>query len=255
MGRATGQTGPYFQISAGWQHGCALAGTGVIECWGGNDYGQGDDQTGDYVQVSAGSGHSCAITSTGAADCWGDNFNGRADDQPGPYGPYVPWAEVMVKKVIVGDAPADGWAFTGDLGAFTLPAAGGEQLFPVNPGSSVTITETDNPGWTALVSCAPGGETGNATVTLTPGEAAPTTCTFTNTLCQPGYFDNGTICEAAAPGYYVPSAGMSQQLPCPDGTTSGPAATACVPVGSVTFEIFIGMVADNYNGVRGSNGD
>ena len=83
----------------------------------------------------------------------------------------------MVKKVVVGDAPANAWAFSGGLGNFTLPAAGGEKTFPLTPG-----------------------QTGIASVTLTLGEAVPATCTFTNTLCRPGYYDNDTICKAADPG-------------------------------------------------------
>lgn len=81
--------------------------------------------------------------------------NGRADDQPGPYGPYVPWAEVTVKKVVLGSAPAGDWVFGGTLGAFTLPAAGGERLFPRTIGDTVTITETDRPGWAVAVACSP----------------------------------------------------------------------------------------------------
>lgn len=49
-------------------------------------------------------------------------------------------------KVVVGDPPADDWSFGGTLGSFTLPAAGGEQVFSLNPGDTVTVSETDRPG-------------------------------------------------------------------------------------------------------------
>jgi len=127
-------------------------------------------------------------------------------------------------------APANAWAFSGGLGNFTLPAAGGEKTFPLTPGQTVTVSETDRPGWAATVACAPGGQTGIASVTLTLGEAVPATCTFTNTLCRPGYYDNGTICKAA-------------QLPCPDGTTSGGAASVCTPIGAPRGQIFISLIA------------
>ena len=192
------------------------------------------------------SGHSCAITTSGAADCWGDNWVGRADDQPGPYGSYVPWAALVVTKVVVGDPPADDWSFGGTLGSFTLPAVGGEQIFSLNPGDTVIVSETDRPGWAATVACAPGGETGIASVTLTPAEAVVSSCIFTNTLCQPGYYDNGTICKAADPGYYVPNPGATEQLPCPDGTTSGGAASVCTPIGAPRGQIFISLIAVSY---------
>ena len=98
----------------------------------------------------------------------------------------------MVKKVVVGDAPANAWAFSGGLGNFTLPAAGGEKTFPLTPGQTVTVSEPAWPGRTATVACFPGGQTVIASLSLTLGEAVPATCTFTNTLCRPGYYDNDT---------------------------------------------------------------
>ena len=200
-------------------------------------------QPGPYRQISAGGSHTCALTRDGAADCWGDDSVGRATDQPGPYGPYVPWAALTVTKVVVGDPPGDDWSFDGTLGSFTLSATGGEQLFLLNAGDTVTVSETDRPGWAAKVACAPGGETGIASVTLTLAEGVVSSCIFTNTLCQPGYYDNGTICKAADPGFYVPGPGATQQLPCPPGTTSPSGASACVPVGTLGGIIFIPVSA------------
>lgn len=236
---------------------------------------------GILLQVSAGSGHTCALKNDLTADCWGDNFNGRADDQPGPYGLYSPWSAVTVKKVVVGTPPADDWAFTSNVaGDFTLPAAGGEKYFLIGYDSSATytISEPDRPGWIASAGCAPGGQTGTNSVTLPLPEAVENTCTFTNTLCLAGTFDDGTICKAAdpghyvgsdgassqmacVPGYYQPAAGQSaclaadpgyyvpgpaatEQLQCPAGTSSGPAATECT-TGPIERKIFLPMVVNS----------
>ena len=78
-------------ITAGYRHTCALMDAGVVECWGGNDYGQlGDASTNDswkpkVVQglprgvqsISAGSLHTCVLISGGAVECWGRNEEGE----------------------------------------------------------------------------------------------------------------------------------------------------------------------------------
>ncbi len=77
------------QISAGYDHTCALINDGTIKCWGDNTYGQvgnGAAAAGGVstaatvvnlaekaVQVSAGGYMSCARLLSGAVQCWGRN--------------------------------------------------------------------------------------------------------------------------------------------------------------------------------------
>lgn len=113
-------------------------------------------------------------------------------------------------------------------------------------------------------------------MTLTLSEAVANSCTFLNQLCQPGRYDNGTICKAADPGhhvatsgstsqtactpgyyqplsgqssstaanpgYYVPGPAATAQQQCPAGTTSGPAASACTPITSTGAKVYLPMV-------------
>jgi len=114
------------QISAGFQHTCAIASNDQMYCWGGNSTGRlGDGTTtnsytpvavllGDrpvltVKQIAAGTNHTCAIASNDQVYCWGSNANGRLGDGT-TTNSYTPVAvqlgdrpNLTVKQIAVGD--------------------------------------------------------------------------------------------------------------------------------------------------------
>ena len=94
---------------------------------------------------------------------------------------------INVVKTLVGAAPGTDWAYTGDLGAFTIPATGGGETFMELADGSYTITETTKPGYTVSAECLIGGvvvDSGvdSVTVIFDEEEDEVATCFFTNTL-------------------------------------------------------------------------
>jgi alpha-tubulin suppressor-like RCC1 family protein len=95
-----GLDAPVTQITAGYNHTCALTNAGAIQCWGANTNGQlgaeSSDRCGDFdcsvtpiavtgvtggvSAAAAGFAHTCAITSDGGLKCWGFNLYGQLGD-------------------------------------------------------------------------------------------------------------------------------------------------------------------------------
>jgi alpha-tubulin suppressor-like RCC1 family protein len=65
----------FVQVSAGYQHTCALHESGAISCWGDDGDGQvsnpNADPLKDFSQISANGGQTCALRRDGSFQCWG----------------------------------------------------------------------------------------------------------------------------------------------------------------------------------------
>jgi alpha-tubulin suppressor-like RCC1 family protein len=82
------------RVAVGWNHACAVTGTGELKCWGWNYYGQlGDATTTSRIvpvratgltdgvtDIGMGWAHSCIVTEQGGVNCWGLNENGQLGD-------------------------------------------------------------------------------------------------------------------------------------------------------------------------------
>ncbi|GMU02576.1 hypothetical protein KH5H1_66960 [Corallococcus caeni] len=89
LGKAT-------KLATGGDHSCVLLDTGLVRCWGRNDFGQlgynttqnlGDGEAvtafgyvnlgGPAIRIATGKDHSCAVMATGKVRCWGRNQYGQ----------------------------------------------------------------------------------------------------------------------------------------------------------------------------------
>jgi alpha-tubulin suppressor-like RCC1 family protein len=104
------------KVSAGSDHTCAIRGSGIAYCWGGNSWGQlGNGSSSnatapvlvygdiiDWTQIASGSTYTCAIRGSGELYCWGENNSGQLGDgtvtsRPIPFivsGGFTDWRSV-----------------------------------------------------------------------------------------------------------------------------------------------------------------
>lgn len=154
---------------------------------------------------------------TGSGSVWTPDVDGRVNVDAGASiictFTNLRLGAVTIAKQVTGTATT-AWSFTGGLGNFTLPAAGGQQSFTrLAPGTYI-VAEQPVAGWSlAALTCADPAfdsqtnlATGVATINLAPGEQV--TCTFAN-VQQSGAITvikqvNGT---ATAPWYFAGSLG------------------------------------------------
>ena len=87
----------YVDVSAGYDHTCAIRTSGIIDCWGSNEHGKSNPPRqlmlsplglpgGMFHSIEAGMDHTCAINAEGAALCWGSN---KYQQEYPPAGEYV----------------------------------------------------------------------------------------------------------------------------------------------------------------------
>jgi len=128
------------QVSAGFEHTCALKTDGTVVCWGNNNLGETTVPSGlaSVAQVSAGYNFTCALKTDGTVACWGYNTFGEAT---------VPSGLASVAQVSAGDyhtcaVKTDGTVVCwGDntYGESTVPA--GLNLIVAKP-QSIAFTST-----------------------------------------------------------------------------------------------------------------
>lgn len=160
---------------------------------------------------------SVRCTETGSGSVWTPDATGRVNVDAGDTVvctfTNIRLGAVMIAKQVTGAATA-GWNFTGSLGNFTLPAAGGQQSFTRLAPGTYSVAETPVAGWSlaALTCVDPSFDTqtnpvtGVAAINLAPGETVA--CTFAN-VQQTGTITvikqvNGT---ATAPWYFTGTLG------------------------------------------------
>lgn len=87
--------GPMTQLALGAAHSCALAASGTVWCWGGNEAGQlGNGALRgawrpsqvrglvDAVEIKASNHTTCARSRAGEVSCWGSNYAGQVSPTP-----------------------------------------------------------------------------------------------------------------------------------------------------------------------------
>lgn len=129
-------TGMFTQISAGYNHTCALDPSGAIWCWGSDSQGQLGNGTSTtepqqsavkvdapgvvFVQVSAGKEFTCAVADDGDTWCWGDDSTEQLGDGSGSTDQNKP-VKVQLSSPMTQVETGDGHACASV--AYTVPAA------------------------------------------------------------------------------------------------------------------------------------
>jgi alpha-tubulin suppressor-like RCC1 family protein len=151
-------------IAAGGKHSCALvSGTGEVQCWGLNDFGELGDGTlaahpfpspasgvSGALSIAAGFNHTCALLETGGVTCWGANAAGQLGndsyiDSPLPVVALGPPAAILTcgyrhTCVIGEDGAVSCWGVNdaGQLGDGTRLSRGvGKPVVPLAPASGI----------------------------------------------------------------------------------------------------------------------
>ncbi len=70
-GVSTPSIGLFSQVTAGYEHACALRNDSVVICWGCRDHGLLTPPPDFFSQIDAGDTYTCGVTKDGTAACWG----------------------------------------------------------------------------------------------------------------------------------------------------------------------------------------
>lgn len=168
--------------AADWQFTSSFAGNFTLPASGGQQLFENLGAGGYTVSETAVNGYVASVSCTDGT-AGSDSVTVNLDDGDDVVCTFTNTASpgvITINKTVVGSTPGSDWVFSGGLGDFTLPAAGGGQTFNDVPAGVMTVTETAVSGWTAAVSCDNGASgTNSVDIDLLPG--ASVTCTFTNT--------------------------------------------------------------------------
>ncbi len=97
-----GAIGEVQELAAGAEHTCALLKTGLVRCWGSNEYGQLGagkaviqsiqpvDALNGATDIAAAEYSTCAVTLDGHVKCWGANFYGQLGNGEKSFPKYSP---------------------------------------------------------------------------------------------------------------------------------------------------------------------
>ena len=77
--------GDFAEVTAGWDHTCALEADGAVQCWGANSWGQTESPEGRFITIAAGGNHTCGIRTDGSVACWGSNRSKQAAPPDGHF--------------------------------------------------------------------------------------------------------------------------------------------------------------------------
>lgn len=144
----------FVEVSASWNHTCALERSGQISCWGSDDYGETEVPDLRFTTVSAGANFSCGITESGEIVCWGDNGWEQATAPAGTY-LQVSAGYRGACAVASGTSEVSCWGlydWTAPSGPFEQVSVGSMHACALASGGAVTCWGDDDNGETTAPS-------------------------------------------------------------------------------------------------------
>ena len=121
-GRTDPPAGSFTAVDVGWAHGCGLREGGAIECWNTPDWAP-DPPAGSFTAISVTQGNSCAIRAgSGAIECWGGNAVVVTDSPAGNFSA-VSARDAYSCAIRIGSGAIECWGYDFGQGQFDdIPA-------------------------------------------------------------------------------------------------------------------------------------